>query len=136
MSIHILLTGILHKDAIPRIGQSGKEFTTASIRVEVDGQTTWANVIAFDQDSQDELRRLKAGDALSIQGKAKVGIYEKNGEHRASLDVTAYHVIGLAPKPKPKPKAKPRTGPAPYRGTRQADNASPADDDFDDPITF
>jgi hypothetical protein len=36
-----------------------------------------------------------AGEALAIQGAMKAGVYEKNGEHRASLNVAASHVLAL-----------------------------------------
>lgn len=34
MSMHILLTGTLHKDPTQRTSQNGKAFVTASVRVE------------------------------------------------------------------------------------------------------
>ncbi|MDD5036676.1 MAG: single-stranded DNA-binding protein [Methylococcaceae bacterium] len=102
MSIFVLITGTLHKDPTPRTSQAGKEFVTANVRIEADGATTWASIIAFSESAREELLRLRAGDAVSVQGKAKLGTYEKNGEHHASLDVVAASVIGIQPKPKAK----------------------------------
>ena len=35
------------------------------------------------------------GDALTVQGTGKIGVYEKAGEHRASLEIVAAHVLAL-----------------------------------------
>jgi hypothetical protein len=55
----------------------------------------WVKALAFGEAAQAELLRLKSGDGLSVQGAVKVSVFEKNGEHRASLDVTASHVLAL-----------------------------------------
>ena len=88
MSAHALITGTLHRDPVARTAKSGKAFVTALLRSESQGETLWVNAVAFDEVAQAGLLRLKAGEALAIQG-AKAGVYEKNGEHRASLDVAA-----------------------------------------------
>lgn len=141
MSMFVLLTGVLHKAAVPRTSHSGKEFTTANIRVEQDGTTQWVNVIAFDQAAQDELKRLDAGDVVSVQGKLKASVYEKDGEHRPSLDVVGAVVVGLTPKSQnpSKPRAKSRQIPP-----RQAVDSvgdmrkvyGRPDEGFDDDLSF
>ncbi len=142
MTIFVLITGTLHKDAVPRTSQSGKEFTTANVRIEADGQTTWANVIAFDQAAQDELKRLQAGDTVSVQGKAKLGVFEgKDGQHRASLDVVAGSVTGLSPKAKPNPRRSApgrRAAPANVGGdpVRDMRRVYVAADDLNDELSF
>jgi len=58
-------------------------------------------LICFDADAQDELMRLTAGDSLSVQGVARISVFQdKHGEHRASLDMTANRVLALR-QPKP-----------------------------------
>jgi hypothetical protein len=47
-----------------------------------------------------ELLRFKAGDEVSIQGARKITIYEKNGEHRAVLDIMGSYVLTLRQPPK------------------------------------
>jgi hypothetical protein len=59
------------------------------------------NAVAFDEAAQAELLRLTAGESLSVQGAMKVSVFEKNGEHRASLDVVAFQVLALRQPPKP-----------------------------------
>ncbi len=136
MSIHALVTGILHKDAVSRISQNGGSYVTCSVRAEQDGQTLWANVICFDEVAQGELLRLNAGDALSVQGKATPKVYMKDNEARPSLQLTASHVLPLQPRHEPKPafrapaKARPKTVKAAGAEERTSD------DGFDDPLDF
>jgi hypothetical protein len=59
-----------------------------------------ANVVAFDNATQAELLRFKAADAVSAQGAGKITIYEKNGEYRASLDITGSYVLMLRQPPR------------------------------------
>lgn len=140
MAIYVLLSGILHRDVVSRISQNGNRYATCNVRVEQDGQTLWVNVICFDEAAQDELMRLKSGDALSIQGKATPGVYVKDDEARPTLQVTALAVTPLQPKPKaPRNPVQPRR----QASMKLADkNPSaqwnrPADaDPFDDPLEF
>lgn len=134
MTIHALVQGELFRDPIQRTSASGKQFTTCNIKSTGDGETVWASVICFNDDAMAELLRLKAGDAVSVQGKAKLGVFEKNGEHRASLDVVANSVVALKPKPR---ERKPRQTKQDGRqfDARQAYQRPDAgiDPDFDDP---
>jgi len=139
MSIHVLLTGILHKNAVSRISQNGNAYVTCSVRVEQDGQTIWANVICFDEAAQAELLRLNAGDALSVQGKATPKVYMKDEEARPSLQVTATGVLALQPKPQAKSqpaKTRPKQASKPFGTVDRNEDEKTADDGFDDPLPF
>ena len=143
MSIHVLVTGILQKDAVQRLTQNGNPYATCSVRVEQDGQTLWANVICFDEAAQAELLRLRGGDALSVQGKATPKVYMKDDEARPSLQVTASAVLALQPKyePKPRPaaaapKTRPKTSAKPPAARAPRDENPPAVEGFDDPLDF
>jgi len=143
MSVHVLVTGILHKDAVERISQNGKPYVTCNVRVEQNGQTLWANVICFDEHAQAELLRIKAGDVLSVQGKAEAKVYMKDDEPKPSLQVTALHVLPLRPKSEPKtdPRSfsKPaRTKAASKTSTRKvrSEEETSAAEGFDDPLEF
>jgi single-stranded DNA-binding protein len=96
MSAHALVTGTLYRDPVMRTSKTGKAFVTALLRSESQGETLWVNAVAFDEATQAELLRLKAGEALTIQGGLKVSAYKNNGEHRAS-------VRGRLPCPSPAP---------------------------------
>jgi single-stranded DNA-binding protein len=96
MSAYCLVSGLLHREPVMRTGkESGKVFWTALIRAEVGDATLWCNVVAFDEKAQAELMRLHAGEAVAVQGQMKVSVFEKNGEHRASLAVVASQVTAL-----------------------------------------
>lgn len=135
MGIHALITGVLHKDPVARISQTGNQYVTCTLRVEQDGQTVWANVICFDDAAQAELLRLAAGDALSIQGKATPKVYMKDDEARPSLQVTASAVLALQ---QPKYETRPRPSRSrPKAAKPPAANARYEDDNgFDDPLDF
>jgi single-stranded DNA-binding protein len=151
MGIQVVVTGVLHKDAVSRISQNGNPYVTCSVRAEQDGQTVWANVICFNEAAQEELLRLKSGDAISVHGKAAPKVYMKDDEARPSLQVTASAVHSLQPaasepsfapryEAKPRPAARPATPkkapkpPAAKAAPRAEDHL--ADDGFDDPLDF
>lgn len=139
MTIHILLTGELHRDPVSRTSASGKTFTTAQLRIEADGSTTWASIIVFDQTAQDELLRLRAGDSIAAQGRLKISTYERNGEVRPSLDITASSVLPLKPKPRERKPRQARTDGRQFDAREAYARTGPAHEaepDFDDPVLF
>ncbi len=137
MTIHVLVTGVLHKDVVSRTSQNGKEYATCTVRVEQDGQTVWVNVICFDESGLKELMRLKAGDALSLQGKATPKVYMKDDEARPSLQMTATAVIALKPAAKQNySKATPKAHVKSYATDANRVEENSIDDGFDDPLPF
>lgn len=93
--LEVLISGRLLRDPQTRTGKSGQSFTTALVRVSV-GQggeeSLIASVIAF-QGEAEKLARLRAGDALSVSGSAKCSTWQKDGEARTGLDVTATGIL-------------------------------------------
>ena len=132
--MYILLTGVLHKDPTQRTSANGKEFVTCNVRAEQDGETTWASVICFDEQARAELLRCHAGDVVAIQGKLKVSVYERNGEHKPSLDVVANTVMPAKPKPRPKAAQRQQRRQGDVSGHKALYGR--AEHGFDDPITF
>jgi hypothetical protein len=119
--------GSLWRDPVARTAKgSGKTFATALIKSGTPTESIWTNVVAFDEAPKAELLRLKAGESLSVQGPARLGVFEKNGEHRASLDITAAHVVALRQPPRTKPKH------AAPRQAAFASSAPPLVPEFDD----
>jgi single-stranded DNA-binding protein len=106
---YALITGALFRDPETKISKNGKPFVVATI-ISKDGEsTTFANIVAFSDGASDAILALRAGDALCVQGKATIGVYEKNGEHRPSLSIVADRVLALHQPPKErKPKAPER----------------------------
>jgi single-stranded DNA-binding protein len=91
--LNVLVSGKLIKDPVSRIGSSGKPFTTALLRVDTgEEEQMLVSVIAF-QESAEKLGRLKAGDGVAIAGSAKLSSWEKEGEVKHGLSVTASAVL-------------------------------------------
>ena len=91
--LDVLVSGKLVRDPVTRTGQSGKPFTTGLLRVDVgEEEQMLVSVIAF-QEAGEKLGRLKSGDAVSVAGSAKLSSWEKDGETRHGLSVTASSVL-------------------------------------------
>ena len=91
--LDVLVSGKLVRDPVTRTGQSGKPFTTCLLRVDVgEEEQMLVSVIAF-QEVGEKLGRLKSGDAVSVAGSAKLSSWEKDGETRHGLSVTASSVL-------------------------------------------
>ncbi len=91
-------------------------------------------IAAFSDTAQTELLRLQDGDFFSAQGPLKAEVYEKDGEHRVSLDMVAHHVLALRQPPKERTaKASQDTR---SRQQRLAGTWSAASGDFNDDIGF
>ena len=88
--IDCLISGKLHGQPTQRTSKNGNSFTTAKVRVPTGEESTFCNVIAFDQGTQDALLALAAGEAVALAGELKVGTWtDKNGVTRPSLDLVA-----------------------------------------------
>jgi single-stranded DNA-binding protein len=94
------------------LGGPGQSKGVAAI-VSKDGESsTFVNIVAFSDSAKDAILALGEGDALCVQGKATIGVYEKNGEHRPSLSIVADQVLALRQPPKErKPTASTDTRP-------------------------
>jgi single-stranded DNA-binding protein len=91
--LDVLISGRLARDPVSRVGSSGKPFTTALLRCDTgEEQQMLVNVISFGEASE-KLSKLKAGDAVSVAGPAKLSSWEKDGETRHGLSVTASSVL-------------------------------------------
>jgi single-strand DNA-binding protein len=128
--LDVLIGGRLVRDPQVRTGQGGKSFTTALVRVPV-GQgeeSLLASVIAF-QAVAERLARLRAGDAVSLTGSARLSSWEKDGETHHGLAVTASALLTAydARKRRGDPQASGATGKA---------GAAGPEADPDDPLDF
>ena len=127
--IRCLVTGRLHDAPQARTSQGGNPFTTAKLRADgKDGATVWCSIIAFGELAE-RLATLKAGDALSVSGRAEVnGWLDKNGEPRAGVSVVADEIATLKGKPRPPSESRPPS----RRPARQPEPAGVPFDDLDD----
>jgi hypothetical protein len=106
-----------------KISKAGKPYVVATIVSKEGGESTFANLVAFSDSAKDAILALGEGDALSAQGKATIGVYEKNGEHRPSLSIVADRVLALRQPPKER-KATQRDVPSRV-GARAFDDSIP-----------
>ncbi len=96
MSLSVLVEGVLVAVPVKRISSAGKPFASASVRAKGDdGNPVFVSVIAFDAEAVEAVASLTKGDPVALVGPATLKTWEKNGEHRAGLSVTATRVLSL-----------------------------------------
>jgi single-stranded DNA-binding protein len=94
MSIDALITGRLVGQPQQRTSKNGKPFTTCKARIPTGDDSLFCNVICFDQATQAALLALDGGEAVSLAGELKVGIWQaQDGTTRPSLDMTAHALL-------------------------------------------
>ena len=77
-----------------RTSSKGNTFVTVQVRCSGDdGQSILCSVIAFQASVAESLATLAAGDTVAVAGMAALSQWEKNGEHRVGLKVTATRVL-------------------------------------------
>ncbi len=111
--IRCLITGKLHDTPQSRTSATGNTFAVAKIKADDKGGAwVWVSVIAFGAESE-RLLELKAGDAVSIGGRAELSVWEdRDGNHHPGLSLVADEIATLRGKPKPRaPKPKPTREP-------------------------
>jgi single-stranded DNA-binding protein len=116
MTAFALVTGVIFRAPLQKTSKAGKPYTTCTVKAGADDNASgdfW-NVLIFSESAQLEMLRLEIGDAVSIRGKLKIEIFEKDGQARISRSIFADAALGLRPAPRtPKPKAaKESQGPA------------------------
>lgn len=89
-----LIEGTLIASPVQRTSSKGTAFATAQMRCSAeDGESVFVSVIAFGASVVETLLGLKAGDTLAVTGPAAISQWEKAGEHRVGLKVTATRVM-------------------------------------------
>ncbi len=105
--IRALLTGTLHADPQTRTSQSGKPYCTGKLKADGgDGNMVWCSLIAFGQEGE-RLATLKAGQAISVSGRAKLSSWlGKDGSPAAGLSLVVDEVAALRGKPRHRTDAR------------------------------
>ena len=94
--LSVLCSGTLVSDPQARTTAAGKAFATCQIRVPAeDAEAMLVSVIAFNADAVQALLGLQRGDSCAIAGRAKLTSWEKDGEQRHGLSVTADQVLTI-----------------------------------------
>lgn len=92
--LSVLTEGTLIAKPVERTSAKGTPFVTAQVRVSAeDGESVFCNVIAFSASAAEALAQLDAGDTVAVTGPAAINRWEKDGEHKVGLKVTATRVL-------------------------------------------
>ncbi len=88
--------GTLIAAPVRRTSAKGSTVVTAQVRCHADdGESIFCSVIAFQAAVAEALAALAAGDTVAVTGAAAPSQWEKNGEHRVGLKVTATRVLSV-----------------------------------------
>lgn len=100
----ISLVGNLGRDPEVRYGKDNRGATTLSVAVSnatknSDGtwtdETDWFRVTVWGEKGERIAEKLKKGSRVFVAGRFRTRSYEKDGQTRVSLEVTADQVLGL-----------------------------------------
>jgi single-stranded DNA-binding protein len=138
MTAYALITGTLFRQAEEKTSsKTGRVFVSATLKVGGEsGDAEFWQVTAFSQSVQSELLRLGAGDALSLQGKLKVELWQRDGgEVKISRSIFADQILALkAPPRERRAKAAASTPLLDQTPAKETGAGGPAF--FDDDIPF
>jgi single-stranded DNA-binding protein len=94
--LSVLIEGALIGVPVQRTSAKGSTFVTAQVRCNGDdGESVLCSVIAFQATAAETLAALGAGDTVAVAGPAALSQWEKNGEHKVGLKVTASRVMSV-----------------------------------------
>ena len=135
MTAYALISGVIFRAPVQKIGKSGKPYTVCTIRAGSDdgaGGDYWS-ILSFSESSQLELLRLEVGDACAVRGKLEIKIYTANdGTAKISRTIFSDAAIGLRPAPRT-PKAKAAKAAPTSQG--QAEQSTPPSSDLNDDLS-
>jgi single-stranded DNA-binding protein len=123
--IRALISGSLFKAPESKTSNNGNAYVSAVMKVSDGNKTSFVRVSAFSDSAREEIEALRDGDGLSVVGTLKAEIYEKGGEARVSLSLTADRALALKKEKRKRDKqrreerkqeqhADSRGGPAPF----------------------
>ena len=94
--LSVLIEGTLIAAPVQRTSSKGTPFVTVQVRCSGDdGESILCSVIAFQASAIEALAALVGGDTVAVVGPAALSQWEKNGEHRVGLKVTATRVLSV-----------------------------------------
>src|SRR5258707_15121491 len=134
MSAFALISGTIFRSPIQKISKAGRPYTTLTVKVGDDsGAGDFWSVLWFSESAQREMLRLEIGEAVSVRGKMKIEIFEKDGQARISRSIFADAALGLRPARRT-PKAKAAKAPTSQGQAEQSviPPSSDLNDDLDD----
>jgi single-stranded DNA-binding protein len=94
MSIDVLLSGRMAKPAEQRTARTGSTYALAQVIVPTEGEeSVLCSCIAFSRSAVEALLALDRGEAVSLAGKAKMNVWERDGETKVGLNITVDAVL-------------------------------------------
>lgn len=92
--LSVLIEGTLITAPSQRTSAKGGTYVVAQVRATADnGEGVFVSVIAFSASAAEALALLGAGDTVAIAGPAALTQWEKDGQHKVGLKVTATKVL-------------------------------------------
>ena len=89
-----IATGMLIRPPQQREAANGNAFATFILRVPTEGEdSVLCNVICFNRETVETVMRLKERDTVAVSGSAKLRSWERSGETKTGLAVTADRVV-------------------------------------------
>lgn len=92
--IECAITGRLAQEVQLRTSKSGKPWASLSIAVGADDDVQWVRCACFGETAEQAAKIVK-GATVYIEGKIRLDRWEKDGEAKAGLSVTASIVMAL-----------------------------------------
>ncbi len=94
--LSVLVEGTLLAAPVRRTSARGSAFVTAQLRVHTDdGESCLCSVIAFQPQAAEALAALGAGATVAVTGPGAISRWQKDGEPRVGLRVTATRVMAV-----------------------------------------
>lgn len=94
----VVLNGRIGQDFTLKKTQNGKSVVTISLAVQYDKETTWVNVVAWNQGADALDRFCSKGSFIGVEGRLTMREWEgKDGEKKSRYEVVASNIHLLDP---------------------------------------
>ena len=124
MTTQALITGTLYRTPERKTSRNDRPFVQATVRCKDGDASTFWRIFAFSETAQEELLKLRDGDALAVSGSMRAELWAPEGkEPRVSLTLTADQVLALR---QPARKREKQDADAPRKPIPAADRQSSA----------
>lgn len=136
MSLLSLASGrIIRKE--DRTASNGNQFVKVLMRVMAGNESVLVTVFAWGGTERAALERLGEKDMIAVQGPLRGEIYQKDGQPRIGISITAESIVALRPPPKERKERAKKDAPAKQpRSEKPAADRAAFVDRFDDSVPF
>jgi single-stranded DNA-binding protein len=124
MTAHALISGTLFRTPERKTSRNDRPFVQATVKTKDGDVSTFWRIFAFSQSVQEELLKLRDGDALAMSGTMRAEVWTPEGKDpRVSLTLTADAILPLRREKQPRDKQDADT---PSRPAAPADRSTSA----------